>query len=120
MEIRHNNYFLTIRSKTKTICRRKPFSDFSLAIEACADHYEPKAPGSVLQFNTDIVQGKFARAYAELNLSEHLENYQDQIGELRYRNAVKTENSFKYNDSYFFLIESDFGIQDTENFNDDE
>ncbi len=113
-------YYLTIRSRTKGICRRKPFNDFSEAVADCANHYKSKAPGAVLTFTSDIIQGKFARAYAELNLSRHLENYEDDIGELRYRNAVKTENSFLYEDSYFFLIETKFGITNTEEFNKEE
>ena len=119
MEITRNKYYLTIRSKSETICRRIPFDDFALALEECSKYFESKAKLAVQTLNTEVTQGKFARAYSELNLSKDLEDFQDQIGELRFRSAVKTENSFKYDNSYFFLIESDFGIKDTKEFNDD-
>lgn len=104
-------YYLTIEKNGEEVCVRLPYTDYSEAIMACADYYKPLAKRSVLSFVTETINGKFARSYAELNRPEAIST-DDEIGKSRYAVAAKLTNSFDYEGSLFFLIESSVGIED--------
>jgi hypothetical protein len=104
-------YYLTVDENDNEICSRKPFDDYGEALEACAQFFKPKSNRSVLSFTTETINGKFARSYTELKRPEHI-SAEDEIGKQRYAAAAKSSNSFEYDCSYFFLIESELGIKD--------
>jgi hypothetical protein len=106
-------YYLTIEKNSKELYLRKPFKDYSSALEECAKFYVPKAGRSLLAFTTETINGKFARTYAELNRPEHID-LKDTVSKIRYEAAVKQANAFEYTDSYFFLIESEVGVKDAD------
>ena len=106
-------YYLTIEKDGKELCVRIPYNDYSEAILACAKYYKPIAKRGVLSFVTEAINGNFARSYAELNRPENIFT-DDEIGKKRYAVAAKLTNSFEYDSSFFFLIESKIGIEDAD------
>lgn len=106
-------YYLTVEKNGEKICYRLPYHDYSEALEACATYYKPIAKRSILKFTTETINGIFTRSYAELNRPETI-LITDKISERRYAVAAKMTNSFEYEDSLFFLVESVFGVEDTD------
>lgn len=104
-------YFLTVEKAGEELFSRKPFNDYSEALEACSSFCIPRSPRAVLTFVTETVNGNFARSYAEINRPEDIDP-NDEIQRARYAAAARLSNAFDYTDSYFFLVESDFGIED--------
>ncbi|MFZ6875588.1 hypothetical protein ACO0LF_26270 [Undibacterium sp. Di27W] len=104
-------YYLTIEKNGVKICDHQPFDDYAAAILACSEHYKSRVNRGVLSFTTETINGVFARSYAELNRPEHI-SVDDDISKYRYSTAAKYTNSFDYQDSVFFLIESATGIDD--------
>ncbi|MEW6732147.1 MAG: hypothetical protein AB1489_12535 [Acidobacteriota bacterium] len=104
-------YYLTIAQNGKDIIVRKPFNDFASAIAYTGKYYQPRARRSILEFSVEVINGEFARAYAELLRPEYIDNKQVE-NKWRYQKAVKQDNGFVYDVSLFFLIESDIGITD--------
>lgn len=108
-------YFLTIAAKNSSICERVPYSDFGEAILACGNYYQPRFPGSVLDFTSEVVGKKFARAYAQLTLLEDLppDTPRDSPQGIK---ALKQGNAFIFEKSYTFLIESEAGVKEADRF----
>ncbi len=111
-------YYLTVKKNDIELFHRKPFDDYIKAMDFCANYFDSNYSSSVLKFTTEMIGGKFAKTYAELNLPAHIDP-QGKIGEMRYHNAIKQSSSFKYDASYFFLIESEWGIEDINNYQND-
>ena len=112
-------YYLTIERGREPLVTRKPFDDYAAALAACYESYEARSPRSVLTFTTEVINGQFARTFTELNRPESIDP-SGGIGRLRYSAAAKCSNAFEYDDSLFFLIESDIGIADTDAYEDDD
>ena len=111
-------YLSVLKGKDKgEVVASKSFDDFGHAMAACADYYSPRAHRAVLSFTTDAINGKFARAYAELNRPEDIDSTDTENADAKdeYQCAVKQANAHEYDSSFLFLIESDFGIQDADN-----
>jgi len=113
-------YLSVLKGKDKgEVVASKSFDDFGHAMAACSDYYNPKAHRAVLSFTTEAINGKFARAYAELNRPEDIDIDSTDIdsadGNDEYQCAIKQANVHDYDSSFLFLIESDFGIQDADN-----
>jgi len=112
-------YYLTVEKGGKSLLRREAFDDYGSAVAACYDYYEARSPRSVLTFTTEAINGQFARSFTELNLPESIEP-NDEIGRMRYSAAAKYSNAFDYDDSYFFMIESEIGIADYDAYEEDD
>lgn len=106
-------YFLTIRADESVLCDRVPYPDYSDAIEACGEYYEPKARGAVMNFTSEVVGKKFVRAYAQLVRLEDL-SPDVQRASPRSIMVTKQNNAFTFSRSYTFLIESELGVQEAE------
>lgn len=107
-------YYLTVKKNGKIIIKRESFNDYSLAIEYCQRYYTPKYKRSTLEFTTEVVKGRFARSYAYMT---RIENEKSNIAGDNYDKTVKLANAFDFDSNYLFIIESDFGIKDAEEFN---
>ena len=108
-------YYLTVIKgieKNDELFSRKEFHDFGEALEFCSKFYSPCTTSNrnVLTFTTETIDGKFARAYTELNRPEDID-VDETYGESRYSIAAKYSNRFHYDESFFFLIESCLGIE---------
>ena len=106
-------YYLTVKKNGEYVIRRREFADYSAAIAFTAQFYRPKAPRSVLQFTTEVINGAFARSFAALNRPEDLDPSGPYYTEKRHT-AAKQSNAFAYDASYLFVIDSDVGIRDAE------
>ena len=106
-------YYLTIEKNGEEVCARLPYSDYSEAMLACAEHYRSTTKRSVLTFTTETINGRFARSYAEMNRPEEIST-EDEMGKIRYAVAAKYTNAFEFEKSLFFLIETDVGIEDVD------
>ena len=112
-------YYLTIHKNGEEIIRREPFGDFCLAVAFTSRFYRPRSRRSVLAFTTEVINGEHARSYAELARPEAVE-LEEPYHEERYIRAVKLSNAFDFENSYFFLIETDHGIDELESYMSDE
>jgi hypothetical protein len=106
-------YYLTVEQNGVEVVRRKVFDDYGTAVKFISKYFEPKSRRSVLSFTTEAINGEFARSYVEMADPTTIDHH-DQT---RYLRSVKFSNAFSYEGSYFFLIESDVGIQDADNDN---
>lgn len=117
-------YYITVIRNGIDVVVRKPYSDYADAVAAFNDYYKKRFGNATLTFQTEVLNGSFARSYAELNHIEDIKAEKDQITsqlyQMRYEEAAKTENSFDYDGRYFFLIESEVGIRDAEAWNSDD
>ncbi|MEM9543344.1 MAG: hypothetical protein AAGA60_28115 [Cyanobacteria bacterium P01_E01_bin.42] len=104
-------YFLTVYKNKKEIIRHMEFNDYSEAVRYCNKFYKLKSTISILTFTTEIINGEFARSFTELNRPEDID-LNETYGKERYHHAAKHVNSFDYDASFFFLIESEVGIND--------
>ena len=109
-------YYVTVCKDEETIVRRKPFDDYSEALKYFGAYYQPRVGRGTLSFTTEVIDGEFIRSFAELIDPNTLGN----SDEVRYLRSVKANNAFCYDGSYFFLVESDLGIQDTDSEVEDE
>lgn len=109
-------YYLTVlKGKDKDeVVASKSFDDFGNAMDACAEFYSPKTPRAVLSFTTEAINGKFARAYTELNQLGDIDA-ESADGSERHHYAAKHSKTHEYENSFFFLIESELGIKDAKN-----
>lgn len=107
------HYFVTVEKNGVSIHDRMQFDDYATAIEFLSEFYRPRFGRCVLPLTTEIVNGKFARSYGELNVPESIEVV-DETSRRRYSAAAKLSNAFEYDASYFFLVESDVGIAERE------
>jgi len=105
-------YFLSVFQNQREIARRRPFSDFAEAIAACGEYYEPRAAGAVLQFSVQVTGKIFRRATAQLTRPEDVPAEQAN-SPVAWR-AAKQSNAFRFEYSYAFLVESDAGIEQAE------
>ena len=110
-------YFVTVEKNGDTVVDREPFDDYEEAVLSLSQFYESRFGRCVLSLTTEVVNGKFARSFAELNLPESIEVV-DQISKQRYSIAAKYSNAFRYDASYLFLIESEVGLLEREDDND--
>ena len=106
-------YYLTITRDGQDVIRRKAFDDYDAAIEYTSQFYRPRHTRCVLEFTTEVINGKFARSFGTLNRPEGLDENGPYYKE-RYHVAAKQANSFDYDYSYLFVIESECGIRDVE------
>ena len=106
-------YYLTVLKgkEWNEVVASKSYEDFGDAMEACADFYSPKTDRAVLTFTTETINGKFARAYAELNRPEDID-IKGENGKEKHQKAVKHSNAHTYGSTFLFLIESDLGVAD--------
>lgn len=108
-------YYLTVIKDSIDIFRRQPFDDYAEAIRAMTPYYRPRFPGScaTLSLVTEVVNDIFARSYGALVDPERIT---DPTHDPRYHNAAKQSVTFIYDGSYNFLIESDFGIKNSDDY----
>ena len=106
-------YHLTVHADGAPLVTREPFDDYARAIGFVSRYYRPRSGRSVLTFDTEVIDGKFARAYKALNVPEALDRTDPDFAAL-YHIAAKNSNAFDYDRSYRFLVESDFGIDQAE------
>ena len=111
-------YFVTVGKNGDQIVDRKPFDDYGEAVASLNLYYQPKAGRCVLKLSTEVVNGVFARSFGGLNIPEDIEAT-DESTQRKYSAAAKQSNAFDYDASYFFLIESEFGISERENEDDE-
>jgi hypothetical protein len=111
-------YYATIYKNSEAIVHRKPFNDFSDAIDFTSSFYRLRL-GGTLSFTTEVINGKLARSYAELVRLADVEAPKP-FDQWRYQQAAKQSSSFDFNGTYLFMIETDFGIFETERYNADE
>jgi len=105
-------YFLSVFQDKREIVARRPFADFADAVAACGDYYEPRTLGAVLEFNVQVTGKIFRRATAQLARPEDVPfEYADSPVAWR---AAKQSNAFRFDHSYHFLVESEAGIEQTE------
>ncbi|MDT0140831.1 hypothetical protein [Acidovorax sp. PRC11] len=105
-------YFLTVKAGDEIVRDRTPFADYSEALAACGEYYEPRAAGAVLNFTSVVTGKKFMRSYA------HLTRLAD-LGEVSRDSpqavvAAKQSNAFSFSKSYAFLVESEDGVHEAE------
>ena len=112
-------YYLTIERSGDKIVERKAYDDYGSAVAACYDYYRARSSKSILKFTTEVLNGQFARSYTELNRPEEIDST-DRIGQMRYSAAAKYTNIFDYDSSYSFIIESEVGIADYDEYDHDE
>lgn len=105
-------YFLSVFQDQREIVVRRPFSDFAEAIAACGEYYEPRAVGAVLEFSVEVTGKIFRRAIAQLTRPEDVPSEQAN-SPVGWR-AAKQSNAFRFDFSYTFLVESDAGIEQAE------
>jgi hypothetical protein len=105
-------YFLSVFQDQREIVMRRPFSDFAEAIAACGDYYEPRAAGASLQFSVEVTGKIFRRATAQLTRPEDVPS--EQANSPMAWRAAKQSNAFRFDYSYHFLVESDAGIEQAE------
>ena len=108
-------YYLTITKNSVEIAYRKPFDDFSAAVTYTSQFYKPRIEGcrTVLSFTTEVINGQYARSYTHLTRPEDIDQSMPHH-ERRYHIAAQQSNAFSYDGSYFFLIETELGIQDAQ------
>lgn len=104
-------YHVTVTKNGNDIVRGKVYDDYAEAIAFISQYYQPRAQRSVLSFTTEVINGQFARSFAALTKPEDIEPAQPS-SKARYQAAAKQDNAFRYDASYFFLIESEVGIGD--------
>jgi hypothetical protein len=104
-------YYVTIIKNGVDVFRRKPFKQYEDAMSALGEYYKTPWGKSTLTFVTETLNGQFARTYTELNRWEDIDPK-----DARYTQAVKDSNAFVYDGSYFFLIESEIGMQEADAF----
>ena len=107
-------YYATVFKDEETIVSRKPFHDFSEALKYFGAYYQPRSGRGTLSFTKEVKEGEFVRSYTELVDPATLDNHVDNNYNSRYLRAVKMSNAFIYNGSYFFLVESELGIQEVQ------
>lgn len=108
-------YYVTVDKNGEELVRRKEFDDYAVAMQYLATYYEPRLGRGVLPFTTEVINGEFARSYVELADPETVGS----SNEARRLRSIKFSNAFNYDGTYFFLVESDVGIQDADNDEDD-
>ena len=91
-----SKYYSTIENNDIIIEKRVPFDDYKEAMHIFSKYYKSKSQRSVLNFTTELINGRFARSYIELNLPENISMNDDTISTQRYLNAVKHSNAFEY------------------------
>lgn len=106
-------YFVTVIESGDEVVVRKPYVDYSEAINSLSRFYRSRAPRATLEFTTELINGKFARSYLTLMLPEDLDP-DTPLYEKRRRQAVKQRSAYEYGHSYFFLIESEVGVADAD------
>ena len=104
-------YYLTVKKGGKELLVRKEFADYSAAIAYTGQFYQATTKRSIIAFTTEVINGELARSYATLTRPESVSSHEPYFQE-RYHVAVKQDNSFEYDDSFFFLIETERGIED--------
>ncbi len=125
-----NMYYLTVFENDEEIIWRKEFNDYSKAILYLQQYYKPRNEESnaILEFTTVTINGEFASSYTELMRYVDVpkpevfsKRQQDETPEeRRYVQAVKNSNSFLYDKSYHFLIQSERGIRHHEQWLEDD
>ena len=106
-------YYVTVVKDGKDIVDRMPVGDFAGALAETSRFYTTRLGRGVLRFTTEVINGQFARSYAQLNRPEDIDEDEFLFKE-RYHYAAKYSNAFNYDGSYFFLIESDLGVSERE------
>jgi hypothetical protein len=106
-------YHLSVKANGEMLRKRVPYADYAEAVAACGEYYEPRAPGSVLSFTSVVTRKRFMRSYAQLIRMEDLGS--DVPGDSPQSiAAVKQNTAFSFSRSYVFLIESDDGVREAE------
>lgn len=112
-------YYVSVDEDGVEVVRRKPFDDYCAAVDFFSQFYQPRAGRAVLEFVSEVINGRFARSYASLMIPGALDE-NDSYFQTRYHVAAKQSNAFRYDHSYFFLIESEVGRTDADDLNADE
>jgi hypothetical protein len=106
-------YHVTVLADGAPLAVRETFDDYARAIGFVSRYYRPTSGRSVLTFDTEVIEGRFARAHVALNRPEALDERDPEFARL-YPVAAVHSNAFAYDRSYRFLVESDFGIAESE------
>jgi hypothetical protein len=109
-------YYLTVEHDGSEIIRRKQFGDYSDAVNYLSRYFKAITRRSVLSLTTEVINGVFARSYGSMNDPMTIDRSEQE----RYSRAVRYRNAFENEGSYFFLIESEAGIQDVHHFESDD
>ncbi|MDN3577968.1 hypothetical protein QWZ03_14455 [Chitinimonas viridis] len=112
-------YYLTIIKNGEEVCSRQPFTDYMAAISACSAYCKPRRKTSTLYFTTEVVNGICVRSYAALDDPEDIAG-DDSASLARYHAAAKYSNSFEYEGSLMFLVESEYAKRGFDDDKDDE
>lgn len=113
-------YYLTVaNSKGEDLVRREAFADYGDAMAALSRYLRPMWPRSVLQFSTELINGKFARTYMQVRRPNDLDPG-DEFYDRQLHLAKKQHNMYDYDEGYLFVIESDFGIEEAAATNNDD
>lgn len=105
-------YFLSVFEGERDIVHRRPFEDFSEAVAACSDYYEPRAAGAVLEFTVQVIGKVVRRATAQLTRPDDVRP-EHANSPVSWR-AAKDSNAFNFGHSYVFLIETELGMEQAE------
>lgn len=106
-------YYLTVKKNGAIIVEKQLFADYAAAVARTAQFYTPRAARSVLLFTTEVINGEFARSYATLTKPEDVPKDSPHFKE-RHHAAVHQANSFDFDGSSFFVIQSEIGLRDAE------
>ena len=114
-----SNYYLTINHNGVELLRRMQFDDFGAAIAHTSKFYRTRIPGTnaILEFTTEALNGKLARAFAGLTSPDDVKGEENEWGHAL---AAKQSCAFEFDGSYIFVIETDLGIKDSDDFNTEE
>ncbi len=103
MEIKKTEYYLSVKKNGKYIVRRRPFDDYALAMKGCTEFFNIIKSPARIEFVSEVVDGRFARSYAQLN---------DERGPGD--TVLEQKEYLEYEGKILFLIESGFGKEKTD------
>lgn len=104
-------YFVTVVKDNIEIVRRENFNDFSEALDSLSRFYKSRTQRSVLEFSTEVINGRFVRSYAELLIPSDV-SIDNTKWEARRLLAIKQSVAFEYSSNFVFLIEGEIAIQE--------
>lgn len=107
-------YYLSVKSDDgQLLVDRDPFDDYGEAMAALDRFIRPRPGRAVLTFTTELINGQFARSFAQLRRPEDLDP-EHPMFETLWRTAAKQDNAYTYERGYRFVIESEYGAAETD------
>ncbi|MCA9663517.1 MAG: hypothetical protein KC486_34625 [Myxococcales bacterium] len=104
-------YFLSVwASDGERLASDEPFESYDEAMASLSRFIRPKGTRAVLSFTTELINGVFARTYAQVRRPEEVEALprQRRLEGMLHR-AIKQHNAYDYDRGYLFVIESEYG-----------